>query len=93
MLAWNASAPAEDALPFGVTGLEYNGEFNDNIFRDPDNEKSDYIHTITPSIKLKFPGANAGNYIKARYGVDIVRYNDYSDTDYEDHRLFGGFGY
>jgi hypothetical protein len=93
MLAWNASARAEDALPFGVTGLEYNGEFNDNIFRDPDNEKSDYIHTITPSIKLNFPGANKGNYIKARYGVDIVRYNDYSDTDYEDHKLFAGFGY
>lgn len=93
MLAWNASARAEDALPFGVTGLEYNGEFNDNIFRDPDNEKSDYIHTITPSIQLNFPGANTGNYIKARYGVDIVRYNDYSDTDYEDHKLFVGFGY
>ncbi len=93
MLAWNASARAEDALRFGVTGLKYNGEFNDNIFRDADNEESDYIHTITPSIKLMFPGANQGNYIKARYGVDIVRYNDYSDTDYEDHRLFAGFGY
>ena len=51
MLAWNASARAEDALRFGVTGLEYNGEFNDNIFRDADNEESDYIHTITPSMK------------------------------------------
>ena len=37
MLAWNASARAEDALRFGVTGLKYNGEFNDNIFRDADD--------------------------------------------------------
>ena len=93
MLAWPASARAEDQLRFGVTGLEYNGEFNDNIFSDPDNEKSDYIHTITPSIKLMFPGVNPGNYVQLKYNVGIVRYNDFSDTDYEDHRFFAGFGY
>jgi hypothetical protein len=93
MLAWTASAHAQDHLRFGVVGLAYNGEYNDNIFSDSDNEKSDYIHTITPSIKLMFPGTNPGNYLKARYGVDIVRYDDYSDTDYEDHKVFAGFGY
>lgn len=93
MLAWTSSACAQDHLRFGTLGLEYSGEFNDNIFSDSDNEKSDYIHTITPSINLVFPGTNPGNYLKARYGVDIVRYDDYSDTDYEDHRFFAGFGY
>jgi hypothetical protein len=93
ILAWTSSACAQDHLRFGTLGLEYSGEFNDNIFSDSDNEKSDYIHTITPSINLVFPGTNPGNYLKARYGVDIVRYDDYSDTDYEDHRFFAGFGY
>ena len=93
LLAWTTSACAQDNLRFGTLGLEYSGEFNDNIFSDPDNEESDYIHTITPSIKLVFPGTNPGNYIKANYSVGIVRYNDFSDTDYEDHRFFAGFGY
>lgn len=93
VLAWTTSACAQDHLRFGTVGLKYSGEFNDNIFRDADNEESDYIHTITPSIKLVFPGTNPGNYMQAKYNVGIVRYNDFSDTDYEDHRLFGGFGY
>lgn len=93
VLAWTASACAQDHLRFGTLGLEYSGEFNDNIFRDADKEKSDYIHTITPSIKIAFPGANPSNYLKAKYSVDIARYDDYSDTDYEDHRVFAGFGY
>lgn len=93
VLAWTASACAQDHLRFGTLGLEYSGEFNDNIFRDADKEKSDYIHTITPSIELRFPGANPSNYLKGKYSVDIARYDDYSDTDYEDHRVFAGFGY
>lgn len=93
MLAWTTSACAQDHLRFGTIGLEYGGEFNDNIFSDSNNENSDYIHHIIPSIKLAFPGSNPGNYMKANYHVDIARYDDYSDTDYEDHRFFAGFGY
>ncbi|MFO7683540.1 MAG: hypothetical protein R6X34_26195, partial [Chloroflexota bacterium] len=76
-----------------TTGLKYDGEFNDNIFYDPDNEESDFIHTITPSLELVYPGLCPGNFFKARYSVGIVRYNDFSDTDYEDHRFFAGFGF
>lgn len=97
LLAWASSAGAQGNLHLGraqlATGLKYAGEYNDNIFRDADNEKSDYIHIVTPSLKLVYPGTNPGNYVQAKYNVDIARYDDYSDTDYEDHRLFGGFGY
>ena len=96
-MRWTTSVCAQDNLRLGrahlITGLQYSGEFNDNIFSDPDNEESDYIHTITPSIKLVYPGTNPGNYFKADYSVGIVRYNDFSDTDYENHRFFAGFGY
>jgi hypothetical protein len=97
VLAWAAVASAQGNIHLGraqlTTGLQYEGEFNDNIFYDPDNEESDYIHTITPSLELVYPGTNPGNFFKARYSLGIVRYNDFSDTDYEDHRFFAGFGF
>jgi len=97
IFTWITSVCAQDNLRLGrahlITGLEYSNEFNDNIFSDPDNEESDYIHTITPSVKLVYPGTNPGNFFKANYSVGIVRYNDFSDADYEDHGFFAGFGY
>ncbi len=97
LFAWATSVWAQGNIHLGraqlTTGLQYAGEYNDNIFRDADNEESDYIHIVTPSLKLVYPGTNPGNYVQAKYHVDIARYDDFSDTDYEDHRLFGGFGY
>ena len=59
VLVLSASAFAQGNIHFGrfnlITGLRYDGDYNDNIFRDPDNEESDYIHTITPRIELVFP--------------------------------------
>ena len=76
-----------------ITGLEYSGVFDDNIFRDPDNEESDYIHTVTPRIELVYPGKSRGNFFTASYDLGIVRYSDFTDSDYEDHKVFAGGGY
>ena len=94
---WTASVCAQGNLHLGRVpvniGLKYNGEYNDNIFLDPRNEEDDYIHTITPSIELMYPGTNPGNFVKASYSVGIARYDDFSDTDYEEHQAFAGFSY
>jgi hypothetical protein len=97
VVAWSTTASAQGNIHLGRvqlnTGLKYHGEFNDNIFLDPENEESDYIHTITPSVELLYPGTNLGNFFRARYDLGIVRYNEFSDTDYEDHRFYAGFGF
>ena len=97
LLAASATAFAQGNLHFGrfnvITGLEYKGTFDNNIFRDPEGEESDYIHKITPSIKLVYPGKNPGNFLQAGYRVGIARYTDFDDQDYEDHRLFAAGGY
>lgn len=71
-----------------VPGVKYAPEWNDNIFLDADDEKEDYIHNITPSVGLDFT-RDKNNYMRLGYGVDIVRYDDYSDNDYEKHQLTG----
>lgn len=72
--------------------ISYNGEYNDNIFSESTDEESDIIHTITPSIKLRY-GNTQDNSFTAGYQVGVVRYADFNDTDYEDHRLFMNLGY
>lgn len=94
---FTSSVLAQGNIHFGrlnlITGLEYDGVLDDNIFRDPDNEESDFIHTLTPSIKLVYPGNSPGNFFNASYDLGIVRYSDFTDNDYEDHKLFAGGGY
>lgn len=97
VLAISASAYAQGNIHFGrfnvITGLKYGGIYDDNIFRDAEEEESDFIHLITPSIKLVYPGTNPGNFFQAGYKVGIARYSDFNDQDYEDHRVFAGAGY
>lgn len=97
LLAAAAAAQAQGNIHFGrfnvITGLKYDGTFDNNIFRDPEGEESDYIHKITPSLKLVYPGKNPGNFFQAGYQVGIARYVDFTEQDYEDHRLFAGGGY
>ena len=97
LLCMTTSVFAQGNLHLGkttlITGLEYSGIFDDNIFRDPDNEESDFIHTLTPSIKLVYPGKSPGNFFTASYDLGIVRYSDFTDSDYEDHKVFAGGGY
>lgn len=97
VLATSASTYAQGNIHFGrfnvITGLKYDGTYDNNIFRDPVDEESDFIHMITPSIKLVYPGSNPGNFFQAGYKVGIARYSDFNDMDYEDHRLSAGAGY
>lgn len=71
-----------------IPGLNYKLENNDNIFLDPAGEKDDFISTISPSLSLDFT-QDQKNYIKLGYNVDVVRYHDFSDTNYEKHSLTG----
>ena len=71
--------------------LAYKGEYNDNIYLKENNEKSDYINTVTPGIGFSFEGKR-GNYLGVGYEVDYVRYRDYDDNDYETYKAMGGFG-
>ncbi|RZB31540.1 MAG: polysaccharide biosynthesis protein VpsM [Desulfobacteraceae bacterium Eth-SRB2] len=71
--------------------LSYKGEYKDNIYFESGHEDDDFIHTITPGIGLKISGT-PGNFLSAGYKVGIVKYSDYDDNDYEDHRLFVSAG-
>ena len=71
--------------------LAYKAEYDDNIYLEENNEKSDYINTVTPGIGFSFEGKR-GNYLRAGYEVDLVRYSDYDDNNYESHKATGGFG-
>jgi hypothetical protein len=71
--------------------LAYKGEYNDNIYLEESNEKSDYVHTVTPGIGFSFEG-ECRSYLRAGYEVDLVRYSDYDDNDYESRTAMGGFG-
>lgn len=71
-----------------IPGLKYQLEYNDNIFLDPSGEEEEFIHTITPSLALDWARDKA-NYVRLGYAVDVVRYDDFGDTDYEKHMLRG----
>lgn len=71
--------------------LAYKGEYNDNIYLIKDGVKSDYINTVTPGIGFSFEGER-GNYLRAGYEVDVVRYSHYDDNDYESRKAIGDFG-
>jgi hypothetical protein len=87
---------AQGNISFGklqiVPGLEYQAEYNDNIFLERRNEKNDWIHTISPSLFMDWE-QDDDNYARLGYRADVVRYDDYSDTDYEAHNLLGDVGY
>lgn len=72
--------------------IAYTGEYNDNIYLEKDNAKSDYINTVAPALRLSFAG-KPGNYVKAGYEVDLVHYNNYNDNNYQSHKVSGGFGF
>ena len=68
-----------------MPGISYEAEYHDNIFLSHTNETEDTIHTVTPEIQLEYRKGEQ-RFIRAGYEVDIVRYNDKSDNNYEEHR-------
>jgi hypothetical protein len=67
--------------------LAYTGEFDDNVFRTPNNTKSDYINTISPGVAVE---ATPGNHsLTASFRADILRYVNNTSQDTE--RYFANF--
>jgi hypothetical protein len=67
------------------------GEYNDNIFWSSDNEKNDYIVTVTPVLGLAYENS-PGNFLNMGYAVDIASYMDYNDNNFARHNPYLGFG-
>jgi hypothetical protein len=72
--------------------VAYTGEWNDNIFLDSENEKSDYINKVTLGLGL-MREVDEDNYARLGYTLDVFKYSDYSDNDYENNEIYAGFGY
>jgi hypothetical protein len=75
-----------------VPSLKYKVESNDNIYLQNTNEEDDFLHTITPSIAVALK-KDRDNYLRAGYNVDVVRYVDNNDNNFETHRLTFGAAY
>ncbi len=57
----------------GKVGLEYQLEFNDNIFSEAVNEQDDIIHHIIPMIELGYENeGRPGNYFFIGYKVSFT---------------------
>ena len=67
--------------------ISYKGEWNDNVFWEHENEEDDFIHTITPGIRIETTG-EPGNFFSTGYTVGIARYDDFDDNDYENHQAY-----
>lgn len=67
--------------------LSYDLQYSDNVFTEATNEQDDFIHTISPNIQFSYTGT-PGNSFMAGIPVDIVRYTDLDDNNYEAYRPF-----
>ena len=80
--AWLTPAMAIDLSGIKVTpSMTYEGEYDDNLFRTPSNEKSDYINHFIPGITLEATPGNSE--IKAGGKADILRYSEFTNQDTE----------
>jgi len=53
--------------------------YDDNIYLDPDHEKSDYITTVSPALNLDLVGQHTR--LGVRYAPTFVRYADETDNN------------
>ncbi len=67
--------------------LSITEEYNDNIFLDNDNRKSDFITYISPSID--FSARTPRSEFGLGYGTSFSFYHSYSDLNEPSHRLTG----
>lgn len=67
--------------------LSYDLQYSDNVFTEATNEQDDFIHTISPNLQFSYTGT-PGNSFMAGIPVDIVRYTDLDDNNYEAYRPF-----
>jgi len=69
--------------PWGEVKLQY----DDNIFLDSNNEKDDFILTISPGITAKCPFGS--NLFRFDYHIDVIEFFEYSSQDAKNHYLSG----
>ncbi|MDP2920979.1 MAG: outer membrane beta-barrel protein [Candidatus Omnitrophota bacterium] len=69
--------------PWGEIKLTY----DDNLFLDKDDKKSDVLITLTPGVTAYLPFSD--NLLTLDYHVDFNRYMDYSNQDATNHFLYG----
>jgi len=93
---WVCLAFAAGNIHFGrlkvEPGIDYKLKYDDNIFKESGNEVDDYIHTVTPSIRLSYTG-NPGNFFNAGYSADLVAYSDFDNNNYTSQKPYVSFGY
>jgi len=58
---------------------------DDNIYLTPDDEKDDWITTMTPGMSLAWPVRT--HFFGLEYFVDVIEYWDYTDESTQDHSL------
>ena len=68
------------------------GEYNDNIFWEEDNEKSDFIYTLSPSVALVYE-SSPENTLEIGYEVDLAAYADYTESNYDRHNPYLALAY
>lgn len=90
-LLLNPSLYAAEGLKLGDTEVipwgEIKVQYDDNVFLDSNNEKDDFIVTLTPGISLERPFSD--NLLKLDYHADISEFMDYSSQDSINHYLSG----
>jgi hypothetical protein len=63
------------------------GGYDDNVFLEHEDEKEDTFGVVTPGINFLLE--KDSHYINLGYKVDIIRYDDYSSQDSENHTVYG----
>ena len=87
LLAHPAFSPAQENLPPAIQlgamevhpYLMLTGTWNDNVYATADNEKSDFITTITPGLGLKLPFR--AHQITLGAHAEFARYADFTELD------------
>jgi hypothetical protein len=74
-----------------IPSLALKGEYNDNVFFDEKNERSDYIATVAPGLDI----INRTERLDFSLGghLRIIRYRDQDDLDAEDYDGSGRLSY
>ncbi len=88
---------AEEKIRFGWLQVEptvgYQGEYNDNIYRENTNTVDDYINTLSFGCNLRLQATRRDNFVNLGYHGDVVSYMDNNDNDYMAHNVDFGLGF
>ena len=61
--------------------ITFSQVYDDNIFLDKENKKSDYITTVSPGIRVNAKSTSKKNSLNLEYSPTWVKYYDYSNND------------